>query len=70
MEEFQLSESYIQLNNLLKIEGLVATGGEAKICIQNEEVLVNGKVETQIRKKLIAGDVVDFQGQQVKIVGQ
>jgi ribosome-associated protein len=55
------------LNKLLKITGLVGTGGEANTFIVDGEVLVNGAVETQKRKKLRDGDVVQFQGQEVKI---
>ena len=53
-------QDHIQLNNLLKVLHLVGTGGEAHIRIDNEEVRVNGAVETQRRKKLRAGDKVEF----------
>jgi len=59
--EFTLDgQDHIQLNNLLKVLHLVGTGGEANIRIDNEEVLVNGAVETQKRKKLRVGDKVEF----------
>jgi ribosome-associated protein len=59
--EFQLDgQDHIQLNNLLKVLHLVGTGGEAHIRIDNEEVRVNGEIETQRRKKLRAGDKVEF----------
>ena len=54
MESFKLkdSEEYIHLNNLLQIMSFVASGGEAKIRIQNEEVMVNEEIETRVRKKI------------------
>ena len=59
--EFNLDgQDHIQLNNLLKVLHLVGTGGEAHIRIDNEEVRVNGAVETQRRKKLRIGDKVEF----------
>jgi ribosome-associated protein len=59
--EFELQgRDHITLNNLLKVLNLVGTGGEANIRISNGEVRVNGAVETQKRKKLRAGDVVEF----------
>ena len=58
---------FIELNKLLKIEGLVATGGEANLRIENGEVQVNGAIEKQKRKKLRAGDEVLFEDQQIKI---
>ncbi|MEP2024044.1 MAG: RNA-binding S4 domain-containing protein [Reichenbachiella sp.] len=69
METFKLrpDEEYIELNNLLKAFGWVATGGEAKIRIDNGEVTVNDEVETRRRKKMKVGDVVVFEGQKGKV---
>lgn len=66
--EFELNgQEYIELNRLLKNLSLVGTGGEAKIRITEGEILVNGDVETQVRKKLRSGDVVDFNGMEIVI---
>jgi ribosome-associated protein len=66
---FQLNNhEYIELNKLLKLLQLVESGGMAKVVITEGDVLVNEQVETQIRKKLRAGDVVAFNGQQIKVV--
>ncbi len=66
---FQLKagQPYIQLNNLLKFFQLAQTGGHAKIIIQNGEVLVNGLVEIQIRKKLVVSDEVQVGEHLIKI---
>ena len=59
--EFQLIDhDYIQLNQLLKLLGLVDTGGEANQRIVDGEVIVNKEVEYQKRKKLRPGDSVLF----------
>jgi len=58
---------HIPLNNLLKVLRLVGTGGEAHIRIDNGEVRVNGHTETQRRKKLRPGDVVEFQKHTITI---
>jgi ribosome-associated protein len=60
MENFKLKEGeeYIELKNLIKILGWVDTGGEAKIRIDNQEIKVNGEIETQRRKKIRRGDLV------------
>lgn len=59
---FQLKDDqpYIQLNNLLQLLQIAQTGGHAKIMIQNEEVLVNGSIETRVRKKLVKSDEVQI----------
>ncbi len=53
----------IELCQFLKFGGLAATGGEAKQVISQGLVLLNGTVETQKRKKLLAGDRVTCDGQ-------
>ena len=53
----------------LKAAGLVSSGVEAKIVIINGEVKVNGEVELQRGKKLRDGDVVGYNGEEIKIVG-
>ena len=66
--EFELIDhEYIQLNQLLKLLGLVDTGGEANQRIVDGEVVVNNEVEYQKRKKLRTGDMVKFQGQVIEI---
>lgn len=67
--EFTLTQEYIELNKLLKLVRWVGTGGHAKIVIQEGQVLRNGEPELRVRAKLIAGDVIEFEGQKVKIVG-
>ncbi len=68
MTTFELKGSdYIELVKLLKLMNLVGSGGEAKIRINDGEALYNGEVETRKRKKLYAGDVVEFGGETIKI---
>lgn len=63
----KLREDYIKLGQALKAAGCVDSGVEAKLVIQNELVLVNGNIEIQRGKKLVAGDVVEFDGNIIKI---
>jgi len=66
--EFELIDhEYIQLNQLLKLLGLVDTGGEANQRIVDGEVIVNKAVEYQKRKKLRSGDIVFFDRKTIKI---
>ena len=60
METFELRGDYIELNKLLKILGWVASGGQAKLIVQNGEILRNGAVETRVRAKLVAGDRIGW----------
>ena len=66
--EFELIDhEYIQLNQLLKLLGLVETGGEANPRIVDGEVVVNKEVEYQKRKKLRPGDIIIFQKKSITI---
>ncbi len=67
MEVIKLREEYIKLGQALKAAGFVEDGVEAKIEIQEGNVLVNGEVDTRRGKKLYDGDVVTFNGKQIKI---
>jgi ribosome-associated protein len=53
-----------ELHKLLKFEGLAASGGEAKLNISEGRIKVNGTIETRKRKKIVAGDVLEFDGEQ------
>lgn len=68
MQEIDLREDFIKLGQALKAAGLVGSGVEAKIVIQEGQVTVNGAVEYQRGKKLHDGDIVEFHGESVKIV--
>lgn len=67
MQVIKLRDEYIKLGQALKAAGLVEFGVEAKIVITDGEVTVNGQVETQRGKKLHGGDIVEFDGEQIKI---
>lgn len=69
MYTINLREDFIKLGQALKAAGLVSSGVEAKIVILNGEVTVNGVVETQRGKKLKDGDVVIYNGEEIKIAG-
>ena len=66
-DTISIKENFIRLDSALKFASLVATGGHAKIVIQNGEVLVNGEVCEQRGKKLRNGDTFTFEGVTVKV---
>lgn len=62
-----LTQSPTELYKILKFEGLSSSGAEAKIAIADGLVKVNGVIERQKRKKIVAGDVVEFAGSTLNI---
>lgn len=67
METIKIRDEFIKLGQALKAAGLVESGVEAKIVIQNGEVLVNGRPELQRGKKLTGGEVISYNGQKIRI---
>lgn len=57
----------IKLDSFLKWQRLIQTGGQAKIAIQNGEVMVNGQVEMRRGRKLVNGDKVTYQGKTLSV---
>ena len=57
-----MNNDFIKLDQFLKWQGIVQTGGEAKIIIKQGEVAVNGEIETRRGKKLRTGDRVSLGG--------
>ena len=68
--EFTLNSEFIQLDKLLKAAGLVGTGGEAKMLIQDGLVFVDGEVETRRGRKVRAGMRVEFDAVSLEIIGK
>lgn len=68
MTEFRLKDEYIKLGQLLKAAGLVGSGVDAKMVIQDRLVKVDGQVDTRRGRKIYEGMVVEFEGQQIKAV--
>ena len=67
MEIIKLREEFIKLGQALKAAGLVESVVEAKEVIQDGLVKVNGEVDTRRGKKLYDGDIVSFDGTDIKI---
>lgn len=67
MEKIKLKDDFIKLGQALKLAGLVESGVDAKFAIQDGLVKVNGEVDERRGRKLYDGDIVEFNGQQIKI---
>lgn len=66
---FALRSEYIELHKLLKVVGFCASGGEAKMAIQDGLVKVDGEPEHRRGRKLRAGARVELAGQVVRVTG-
>ncbi|MCI8710642.1 MAG: RNA-binding S4 domain-containing protein [Dorea sp.] len=67
MINIKLRDEFIKLGQALKAANLVSSGVEAKDVINDGLVKVNGETETRRGKKLYAGDIAEFNGEQIKI---
>ncbi|WP_207061625.1 RNA-binding S4 domain-containing protein [Motiliproteus sp. SC1-56] len=68
MRNVEISREPVELYKILKFEGVLPSGGEAKAAIEEGQVRVNGEVETRKRKKIYAGDIVEFGAEKMKIL--
>jgi ribosome-associated protein len=68
MKTVEITKEPVELYKILKFEGLVGSGGEAKLVIDEGLVLVNGQVETRKRKKIVSGDIVEFGGEHLHVL--
>jgi len=68
MKTIKIKDEFIKLGQALKLAGLVDSGVEAKIVINEGEVKVNGQVETQRGKKLHNDDIFEYNGTEVKVI--
>lgn len=68
MQEIKIKDDYIKLGQALKLAGLVGSGVEAKMLIQDGLVIVNGEVDMRRGRKLVPGDIFSLDGNDVKVV--
>jgi ribosome-associated protein len=67
MREVKITREPVELYKILKFEGMASSGGEAKSVIAEGLVLVNGEVETRKRKKIVNGDIIEFNSEVIQI---
>lgn len=65
--EVEITKEPVELYKILKFEGMVPSGAEAKLVIADGQVLVNGETETRKRKKIVSGDCIEFANEKIII---
>ena len=60
MEKISIHTESIQLDQLLKWAGIIESGGQVKPLLEEKMILVNGNIETAIRRRLFPGDTVEI----------
>jgi len=65
--EFKIEGEYIELIQLLKATGIASTGGHAKHIVEEGVVIRNGEVETRKRAKLVIGDLIEIEDNQIQL---
>lgn len=67
MEYITIKDEFIKLGQAMKLAGLVGSGIDAKMVIQNGEVKVNGEVDERRGRKLYPGDVFEYDGNKIGV---
>jgi ribosome-associated protein len=65
--DFKIEGEWIELCSLLKVSGLVESGGDAKQQIAEGFVKVNGVIETRKRGKIKPGSTVEYKGTMINL---
>lgn len=68
MTDIRIVTEFIRLDSLIKLANLVGSGGQAKLIIQDGLVKINGEVCTMRGKKLYGGEVVDVDGEVLRVI--
>ena len=68
MNTIKIRDEFIKLGQALKLAGVVEDGVEAKFVIQDGLVKVNGEVDERRGRKVYEGDVISFNGQDIKVI--
>lgn len=67
LKTVELTKQPVELFKILKFEGLADSGGDAKAAISEGKVLVNGAVETRKRRQIVNGDLIEYNGTQLRV---
>ena len=67
MRDVDITREPVELYKILKFEGLVSSGGEAKTVVADGQVSVNGEIETRKRKQIVCGDIIEFRDEKLRI---
>lgn len=65
--KFELEEEYIELFKLLKVTGIAESGAQAKMLIEEGQVIRNGEVETRKRAKIVLGEIIEVGGEKIEV---
>lgn len=68
MRDVAINKEPVELYKILKFEGIVSSGAEAKSAVANGHVRVNGEVELQKRKKIVSGDIIQIGEEELRII--
>ena len=68
MTTIEIRGEFIELATLIKLAGISSTGGQAKLMIENNEVKVNGEIDTRKRAKIRPGDLVEIFDYKISVV--
>lgn len=68
MDTIAIKDEFIKLGQALKLAGVVQDGVQAKYVIQDGLVKVNGEVDERRGRKVYEGDIISFEGNEIKVV--
>ena len=67
-KDISINTDYITLGQFLKLADVISTGGEAKVFLQNNEVVINDEIDCRRGRKLREGDIIEVLGKSFRII--
>jgi ribosome-associated protein len=67
MRIVEITKEPVELYKILKFEGFLASGAQAKEAVASGQVLVNGAVETRKRNKIVSGDIIEYGDEKIQM---
>jgi ribosome-associated protein len=68
MKKVEITKEPVELYKILKFEGVVSSGGEAKAVVATGKVKVNGVVETRKRRKMMSGEIIEYENKKYQLL--
>ncbi|MDD6250176.1 MAG: S4 domain-containing protein YaaA [Bacillales bacterium] len=70
MEEILINTPYVTLGQFLKLADIIQSGGEAKLYLANNKVLINGEEDNRRGRKLKDGDIIKIKEKTYRIINE
>ena len=70
MEEILINTTYVTLGQFIKLADIIRSGGEAKLYLANNKVLIKDEEDNSRGRKLKDGDIIKIKEKTYRIINE